>query len=73
MPAYGKAAIEQAIINYRKVARNAIRLRHSIAADNELNEVMPAIERWLVAQAQQGYVPAATYGQVEALLDGMGK
>lgn len=35
---------EQLKFNALKVARTAIRLRHSLEADNELNEVLPGLE-----------------------------
>jgi len=68
MGAYGKTDLEQALVNARKVARSAIRLRHSIAADNELNAVMPVLERRLSAMLQQGQVPAMTVTDIEDLL-----
>ena len=40
-----------------KAARSAIRLRHSLAADAELNEVIPQLERDFNAAIQRGYVP----------------
>jgi hypothetical protein len=33
--------VQQARVNMIKVIRQAVRLRHSIEADNELNEVLP--------------------------------
>lgn len=56
MSAYGKTDLEQAIANHRKVARMAIRLKHSIAADEELNRVMPVLERRLAEQLQAGRI-----------------
>ena len=67
---YGRAAVAQAIINHKKIARSAIRLKHSIAADNELNEVMPVIENRLVALAQQGRVPELTISQIMESVEG---
>jgi len=40
-----------------KAARSAIRLRHSLAADAELNEVIPQLERDFNAAIQRGMVP----------------
>jgi len=37
-----------------KAARSAIRLRHSLAADEELNEVLPLLETEFVAAVQRG-------------------
>ena len=62
----GRTDIEQAIVNHMKIARDAIRLKHSIAADTELNTVLPALRTRLEAQAQHGILPALT---VPELLD----
>lgn len=40
-----------------KAARSAIRLKHSIAADAELNEALPALERAFNQAIQRGEVP----------------
>lgn len=69
MSAYGRSDLEQAVINARKVARSAIRLKHSVAADNELNEVMPRLERRLSEMLQQGRIPSMTTTEIEGLLD----
>ena len=37
-----KSPIEQERANIIKVSRTLIRLKHSIAADNEINDVLPA-------------------------------
>lgn len=68
MPAYGKAALEQAIANHRKIARTAIRLKHSVAADNELNEFMPKLEVRLAAMLQNGRVPELSVGEMLELV-----
>lgn len=70
MPASGRPSMEQSVVNARKVARSVIRLKHSIAADNELNEVMPILERRLAAMLQEGLVPALKMGDIEAVVDG---
>lgn len=36
--------VDQARANTLKIARAAIRLKHSIAADTEINDVLPQIE-----------------------------
>lgn len=36
---------EQDRVNALKIARTAIRLKHMIAADNEMNERLPELER----------------------------
>jgi len=40
-----------------KAARSMVRLRHSIAADEELNELLPAIEREFDSAVQRGLLP----------------
>jgi hypothetical protein len=50
-----------------KAARSVVRLRHSIEADEELNEVLPAVERAFDAAVQSGYLP-----QPAALLKELG-
>lgn len=40
-----------------KAARNAIRTRHSILADAELNEILPELERAFDQSVQQGVLP----------------
>lgn len=40
-----------------KAARSAVRLRHSLAADAELNEVLPALERDFNQRIQRGELP----------------
>jgi len=69
MSAYGRTDLEQSIVNARKVARSAVRLKYSIAADNELNEVMPILERRLADMLQQGRVPAMSTGDIEAIIN----
>lgn len=46
-----------------KAAKSAVRLRYSIAADAELNEVLPALDRAFTAAIQRGELP-----EVAALL-----
>lgn len=41
-----------------KAARSMVRLRHSIAADEELNELLPRIENAFTAAVQSGTLPA---------------
>lgn len=40
-----------------KTARSAIRLRHSLAADEELNTVLPELERAFNARVQRQELP----------------
>jgi hypothetical protein len=42
-----------------KVLRTAVRLKHSIAADNELNAVVDEEKRKFFKQVQQGKLPEA--------------
>jgi hypothetical protein len=69
MSAYGRVALEQAVVNHKKIVRTAIRLRHSIEADNELNDIMPVVERKLRAMQQQGLIPSMDLADVMKLLD----
>jgi len=48
---------EQARANALKVVRAAIRLKHSIAADEEINQVLPAFEKRFNAALNRGEVP----------------
>jgi hypothetical protein len=41
-----------------KVIRTSIRLKHSIAADEELNEVLPRAEARFNAAVMKGQLPA---------------
>ena len=70
MSAYGRPSLEQARINARKVARIAIRAKHSIAADNELNEVMPLLDIELAKMVQQGRTPKLGLADIERLISG---
>ena len=42
-----------------KTMRTAIRLRHSLAADREINQMLPAFEKKFDAALLRGEVPAA--------------
>jgi hypothetical protein len=41
-----------------KAARSMVRLRHSLAADAELNDVLPRVERVFDAQVAAGELPS---------------
>ena len=41
-----------------KAARSAVRLKHSLAADEELNRVLPELERRFDAAVQNGILPS---------------
>ena len=60
-----KSDLEMAVLTSRKVARTAIRLKHSIAADYELNEKLAVLEAKLSEQAKSGEIPA--YGALDLL------
>ena len=69
----GRLAIEQAIINNVKMARALIRLRHSIEADEELNDVLPVIRARLEAQAQEGRITGLSYEDLRRMIYGLGE
>ena len=50
--------VDQARANMLKTIRAAIRLKHSIAADEELNEVLPEAEKKFNALVQRRQLPA---------------
>lgn len=54
-----RGTIDQAWANRVKVLRAAIRLKHSIAADNELNEVLDEERKKFLKSVQRGQLPPA--------------
>ena len=66
---YGLSDLEQSVIDHRKIARTAIRLKHSIAADHELNAVMPLVEARLAKQMQMGYITPMSIEDMLALAE----
>ncbi len=52
-----KGQIEQGWANRVKVLRAAIRLKHSIAADNEINEMIDAERKRYFKSVQNGKQP----------------
>lgn len=64
-------SLEQAYKNHVKVARAAIRLRHSIAADNELSVMLPKIKVRLQAQMQDGRIDGMTVAEMLVLVEGV--
>ena len=66
-----KSDLEMAILTSRKVARTAIRLKHSIAADYELNEKLALLEAKLSEQARTGELPAYGAADLLALASGI--
>ncbi len=63
-------SLSQVMKNHMKVARSAIRLKHSIAADNELEAVIPLIRARLEAQMQDGWIEGLTVAEMLALVEG---
>lgn len=49
--------VDQARVNLLKTIRTAIRLRHSINADNEINELLPKAEAKFNAAIMAGRLP----------------
>jgi hypothetical protein len=63
---YQRDRVDQARADMLKTIRAAVRLRHSIAADNELNEVLPKAEQAFDIQVHNGELPDPL-GILEAL------
>lgn len=63
-------SLEQVMKNHQKVARAAIRLKHSIAADNELEHVMAALKVRLAEQAQEGRLMGMSVADMLRLVEG---
>ena len=55
-----KDKIDQERANMLKTIRAAVRLRHSIEADNELNEVLPRAQAKFDAAILRGQLPSTT-------------
>lgn len=51
--------VDQARANTLKIIRAAVRLKHSINADNELNEILPEAELRFNAAVQRGKLPSS--------------
>lgn len=49
--------VDQSRANVLKTIRAAIRLKHSIAADNEINDLLPKAEAAFNAQVMRGVLP----------------
>jgi hypothetical protein len=64
-----RTQVEQQKWEMVKIARAAIRLTHSIAADRELNEVLPRLEREFDIAIQRGELPDAI--DVRSLVEGV--
>jgi hypothetical protein len=59
--------VDQARAEMLKTVRTAIRLKHSLAADRELNDVLPEAERKFNAAVMKGELPGPL--DVKALLN----
>lgn len=55
--------------NLLKAVRSAVRLRHAIEADNELEQVIPKVEAFIDAQLQSGRVDALSLRDLLDLID----
>lgn len=53
-----RTEFEQARANALKTVRAAIRLKHSLAADDELNRVLPEFEKQFTRSYQNGVLAA---------------
>lgn len=53
-----KTEIEQAKADTLKMGRSVIRLKHSVAADNELNEKLPLLEKAFDQAVMSGELPS---------------
>jgi len=63
-------SLEQAMKNHMKVVRAAVVLKHRIAADNELEYVLPKVRKELARQAQDGMIRGISVGDMLALVEG---
>jgi len=52
-----RSEIQQAKHDMVKLLRNAIRTRHAIEADRELNEILPQAEEMFDAAVRRGRLP----------------
>lgn len=66
----GPFELQRAIANNVKLARQVIRLRHSIEADDELADAIPRIKNILVSQAQTGRVSGLSFDELRLLIYG---
>jgi hypothetical protein len=63
-------SLEQVVKNHLKVARAAIRLKHSIQADNELEQAIPVLRQRLAAQMQEGAVAGLSVEEMLRIVAG---
>jgi hypothetical protein len=53
-----RTEIEQCWVNFEKAYRAKVRLKHSIAADNEINRTLRKVKIAFDKSVQQGVLPA---------------
>lgn len=63
-------SLQQVYKNHVKTVRMAIRHKHSIAADNELEQVLPLVKAELDKQLQEGAIRGLSVGEMLALIEG---
>lgn len=71
MSVYGKTDLAQAMADHLKVARVAIRLKYSLAADHELNRIMPVLEQRLAEMMQEGKIPEMGAADILQIAEGL--
>jgi hypothetical protein len=62
--------IQRAVANNVKMARQVIRIRHSIEADDELAVAIPKIKALLAEQAHGGQIEGLSYDDLRVLIYG---
>lgn len=62
-----KDELDMALFKATKVARTAIRLKHSLAADDELNDVVPALREAI----EEAYANGEGYELSEEYIKGL--
>lgn len=70
MSAYGKSELEQSVADARTIAQSIIRLKHRVAANRELNALMPVLEARLERYLQEGRIPTLTADDIIAIAEG---
>lgn len=63
-------SLDQVVKNHIKVARAAVRLKHAIAADNEIAQVIPELRVRLAAQMQAGHIEGLSVEEMLRLVEG---
>lgn len=62
-----RTKLEQELFKRKKVIRTITRLKHSLAADDEINDLIDAEQKKFEANVQKGVLPAPI--DIEALRD----